>query len=80
MFRPALLKADLFCCGLPSELLSFLADPQNMKAISLLIEINDPKTKGLAVRLVQDVADYASGNVLEPDERSRNAAETHRAQ
>jgi transcriptional regulator with XRE-family HTH domain len=56
--------------GLPSELLNFLADPQNMKVISLLIEINDPSTKRLVVRLVQDVADYASGHVLEPDDFS----------
>ena len=53
--------------GLPSELINVLADPQNMKVISLLIRIKDPKAKQLVARLVQDVVEYADSAVSERD-------------
>jgi transcriptional regulator with XRE-family HTH domain len=61
--------------GLPSELINVLADPQNMKVISLLIRLKDPKAKQLVAGLVQNVVDYADGALLERDLR----AETDRA-
>ena len=61
--------------GLSSELINVLADPQNMKVISLLIRIKDPHAKQLVASLVQNVVDYADGAVSERD----LSAETGRA-
>ena len=65
--------------GLPTELLNILSDPQNMKVISLLVRISDPSAKKLVVRLVQDVAEYASGIALEPYDGTAKVAETKKA-
>jgi transcriptional regulator with XRE-family HTH domain len=56
--------------GLPSELINVLADPHNMKVISLLIRLKDPKAKQLVAGLVQNVVDYAEGALLERDQRA----------
>lgn len=46
--------------GLPSEVLNILADPQNTKVISLLLQVNDPEAKKLIINLVKNVVEYTN--------------------
>ena len=64
--------------GLPSELINVLADPQNMKVMSLLIRLKDPRAKQLVASLVQDVVDYADGALSEWDQRAETVRATER--
>ncbi len=64
--------------GLPAELINVLADPQNMKVMSLLIRLKDPRAKQLVASLVQDVVDYADGALSEWDQRAETVRATER--
>jgi transcriptional regulator with XRE-family HTH domain len=59
--------------GLPSEVLNILADPQNTKVISLLLQVNDPEIKKLIINLVKNVVEY---NNKEPKKLLRTAIKT----
>ena len=52
--------------GLPSEIVNILSDPQNVKLITLLIQVNDPDLKKIIIDLTRNVIEYTQKETAPP--------------